>query len=88
LREEYGVDRKMELFEHLKPGLTGKADPGWYAILAAEMRMNEGAIRVAVYRLRRRFGELLRKEIGRTLVDPTEIDEEIRHLFSVIEVND
>jgi RNA polymerase sigma factor (sigma-70 family) len=88
LKQEYNVDGKTELYERLQPGLTGKADQGWYTILAAEMRMSEGSIRVALHRLRRRFGELLRKEVGRTVVDPGEVDEEIRHLFSVIEAGD
>ena len=46
--------------------------------------MNEGAVRVALHRLRRRFGELLRGEIAHTVSHPTEVDEEIRQLFSAM----
>ncbi len=44
--------------------------------------MNEGAARVAVHRLRKRYRELLREEISQTLSDPAEAEEEMRALFS------
>jgi hypothetical protein len=44
--------------------------------------MNEGALRVALHRLRKRFGEILRESVAETVADPSEVDEEIRHLFS------
>jgi RNA polymerase sigma-70 factor (ECF subfamily) len=43
--------------------------------------MSESAVKVALHRMRRRFGELLRKEVARTVNDPAEGDEEIRYLF-------
>lgn len=46
--------------------------------------MTEGAVRVAVHRLRRRFGELLRAEISQTVADEDEIDDEIRFLFTAM----
>ena len=46
--------------------------------------MTEGAVRVAVHRLRRRYRELLREEIADTVSSPEEIDEEIRYLFSCL----
>ena len=52
-----------------------------YEEIAAELKMTEGAVKVSVYRLRRRFGELLREQIQRTVADPAEIDQEIRELF-------
>jgi len=41
-------------------------------------------VKVAVHRLRQRYGELLRKEIAQTVSTPVEVDEELRYLVSVI----
>ncbi len=84
LQQEYRAANKSELFAKLEPGLTGELSPGWHAGLAAEVGMNEGAVRVALHRLRRRFGELLRGEIAQTVSSAAEVDEEIRQLFSAI----
>ena len=46
--------------------------------------MSEGAVKVAVHRLRRRYRELLRGEIAETLVETEDVDAELRHLFSVL----
>lgn len=85
LKEDYAAQNKAELFTKLEPGLTGELDAGWYAGRAAELGMSEGAVRVALHRLRRRFGELLRGEIGATVASAQEVDEEIRHLFASME---
>jgi len=45
--------------------------------------MSSGAVKVAVHRLRQRFGVLLRLEIGRTVASAADIDAEVRHLFEV-----
>jgi RNA polymerase sigma-70 factor (ECF subfamily) len=84
LKEEYIAANKMELFAKLEPGLVDVVNPGSYADWAIALNMSEGAVRVAVHRLRRRFGELLRNEIARTVATPAEVDEEIRHLFAAI----
>jgi RNA polymerase sigma-70 factor (ECF subfamily) len=55
-----------------------------YATLAERLGITEGAVRVAVHRLRRRYGALLRAEIGATVDDPAEVDHEIRDLFSAL----
>lgn len=55
-----------------------------YQELAAELGMNEGAVKVAVHRLRRRFGTLLREEVARTVGDPARVDEELRHLLAIL----
>ena len=46
--------------------------------------MTEGAVKVAVHRLRQRFGVLLREEVGQTVADSGQVDEEIRYLLSVL----
>ena len=73
---------KALIFERLKPFLMlGRSDIP-YAQAAAGLEMTEGAVRVAVHRLRRRYRELLREEIGQTLSDPAQVEEEMRALFS------
>ncbi len=84
LKDEYTAANKAELFAKLEPGLVGEVNPGLYADGAVELNMSEGAVRVAVHRLRRRFGELLRSEISDTVTTPAEVDEEIRYLFAAI----
>ena len=84
LKQEYTAANKVELFAKLEPGLVEEVNPGFYADWAVALNMSEGAVRVAVHRLRRRFGELLRGEIACTVATPAEVDEEIRHLFAAI----
>ena len=82
LRDENDVEGKLVAFDRLKPFLTVGRNEIPYAKAALELSMTEGAIRVAVHRMRRRYRELLRDEIGQTLSDPAQVDEEIRTLFS------
>jgi RNA polymerase sigma-70 factor (ECF subfamily) len=73
-----------ELFEHLNAFLIGDRDEGRYAEMAQRLGTTEGALRVTVHRLRRRFRDLLRAEIGATVSDDSEIDGEIRHLIDAV----
>jgi len=82
LKEKHVNGGKRELFETLHPFLTGDAERGGYAEAASKLAKNEGAVRVAVTRLREEFRDLLRAEVGRTVSSPAEIDAEVRHLFS------
>jgi len=84
LREEHTVAGERRDFDRLKVYLTEEAPRGSYGRLAAEIGISEGAVRVAVHRLRRRFGDLLRAEIRETLVDEQEIDDELRFLFEAV----
>ena len=84
LGREYEACGKRALFEQLEPCLTGELSPGFYDQAAAQLRMNAGAVRVALHRLRRRLGELLRSEIAETVTRPEEVAEEIRHLFGAL----
>ena len=68
-------------FEKLKRYLTSSGPQTTYREMAESLSMTEGALRVAVHRLRKRYGECLRAEIAETVADPNEIDEEIRHLL-------
>jgi hypothetical protein len=49
---------------------------------AADLHMTEGALRVAIHRMRRRYRDMLREEIAQTLSDPAQAAEELRALFS------
>jgi RNA polymerase sigma-70 factor (ECF subfamily) len=84
LETEAAAAGKQDQFALLRRFLTGERVQGAYAGLAVRLRMSEGAIKVAVHRLRRKYRELLREEIGQTLADPADIDDEIRTLFDAL----
>jgi RNA polymerase sigma factor (sigma-70 family) len=83
LRAEHEAAGRAAWFDRMKDVLTGDATSA-YATIAKELGMTEGALKVAVHRLRRRYGELLREEIGTTLADPADVDDEIRYLFAAL----
>jgi RNA polymerase sigma factor (sigma-70 family) len=82
LREECAAAGRADAFERLEGMLTGEKRP--YADVARELGTTEGAIKVRVHRLRRRFRELLEQEVGATVSDDREVDDEIRHLLAVL----
>ena len=69
-------------FESLKGFLTGEGPDVRYKDVATDLGMSEGAVKVSIHRLRQRFGAILRDEVGRTLADQADVDDEIRHLFA------
>ena len=84
LRREYEKAGQAAAFAALCPVLTEGAGAVPYATLAARLGTTGGTVRVAVHRLRRRYGALLRAEIVATVDDPAEVDDEIRDLFSAL----
>jgi RNA polymerase sigma factor (sigma-70 family) len=84
LRHEYRDAGKAELFEELKIHLTMQKPDASYAELAAQLNTTVAAIKMAVSRLRRRYGELLRDEIAVTVSKPEEIEEEMRALAAAL----
>jgi RNA polymerase sigma-70 factor (ECF subfamily) len=84
LRAEYVGANKRELFDQLRPHLQGDRSGPAYATVAAQCGISEGAVKVAVHRMRHRYGELLWQEIARTVSSPAEVDEELRYLISVV----
>lgn len=72
-----------EQFEVLKPWLTGAA-PQPQSEAAARLGLNENAVKVAIHRLRVRFRELVKAEIGQTVEDPTQISAELNYLIEVV----
>jgi DNA-directed RNA polymerase specialized sigma24 family protein len=84
LEEEFRARDQADLFASLKPCLVGDRASQPYAELAPKLGMEEGALKVAVHRLRLRYRELLRAEIANTVASPAEVDAEMRHLFNVL----
>jgi RNA polymerase sigma-70 factor (ECF subfamily) len=84
LREEFEQSGKQDLFERLKVFVWGEKNALSYGAMATQLGMTEGAVKVAVHRLRQRYGELLRVEVAHTVTTPVEVDEELRYLVSVI----
>jgi len=84
LRKDYAQDGKGALFHTLEPCLIGSRESQPYAALAAQLGMTEGAVKVAVCRLRERYRECLKEEISHTVASPAEVDEELHHLFRVL----
>ena len=83
LRDEFMQHGRPEHFERLKVFLLGHSDAP-YAALAGEMNTSEGALKVAIHRLRKRYRELFRQEIADTVADPAEVESELRFLATVL----
>jgi RNA polymerase sigma factor (sigma-70 family) len=84
LREEFHGSSRGRLFDALKAALTADPNALPYRPLAERLSMSEGAVRVAVHRLRQRYRDLLREEIAQTVDAPEQVEEEIRHLFQAL----
>ena len=84
LRSEQARLGKGAQFEQLRDSLMGDPAAPRYADLGAQLGMSEDAVKTAVSRLRRRYRELLREEIAQTVTRPSEVEEEIRHLFAAL----
>ena len=81
LRDEFEAKAKGRLFDHLRGFLVGEKGAGYHRA-AGELGLSEGAVKVAVHRLRQRYRELLHEEIGRTVEGPDQVEEEVRKLFA------
>lgn len=84
LRDEYGRRGKSELCEALLPKLTAMVDAADYAQLASQLGSKPGAIKVALHRMRQRFGTALRALVLETVDDAREVDMEIEALLRVL----
>ena len=84
LRQTYTLQGRERDFNRLKPWLTAVRGEIPYGQIADELKMNEGAARVAVHRFRKQFREVFREEISQTVAVPEEIDDEVRHLMKAL----
>ena len=82
LEEEYLLEGKMDLYQRLKGFLSGDKTDLSYAEVGAQSQMSEGAVKVAVHRLRQRYRGVLREQIAQTVTTRTEIEEELRDLLA------
>jgi RNA polymerase sigma factor (sigma-70 family) len=84
LKCEYEAAGKGRLHEELKVYLTGASQAPSYAEAGERLGLSQSAMKMAVLRLRKRYGQLLRNEIAQTVATPEEIDEEMRHPLGLL----
>jgi len=84
LRREYERDGKAVWFETLRFSLMGERSAVPYADLAGNLQTSEGAVKVAVHRLRQRYREVLRELVAGTVSSPAEVEEEMRYLLRAV----
>jgi DNA-directed RNA polymerase specialized sigma24 family protein len=83
LQQEWITGGKAGLFAQLKGFVSGEKGLASYAQAAEQANLSLSALKSTVFRLRRRYHELVREEVGHTLADPGELQEELRHLLSL-----
>jgi len=84
LEGEFVAAGKGAAFERLRDFLLGDRGSVTYHDTASALGMTEGAVKVAVHRMRQRYRELFGEEIAQTVADPAEIEQEVRHVFASI----
>lgn len=84
LREEFDGAGRTGRFEVLKEFLTDDRGSMSYAEAASRLGVTESAVKSGIYRLRQRYGELVREEIAQTVAKPEEIEPEVRYLLEVL----
>lgn len=84
IEAQYQADGKAAEFATMKPYLTGDAGKASYRELSRQLRVQEGAARVAVYRLRQRYSESVRAEVAQTVTNEEEFEEELRHIRDLL----
>lgn len=84
LRAEQDTPEAARRFAALEPALAAESGAVGYAELAAGLGMTEGAVKVAVHRLRRRYRELLRADVADTVADPAQVADELQALIAAL----
>ncbi|MBT3224428.1 MAG: sigma-70 family RNA polymerase sigma factor [Proteobacteria bacterium] len=84
LGEEYDSRGQKEVFDGLSPYLTGANQGTPYRIVARSLGRSVTWVKVAVHRMRKRFGEVLREEVAQTVENPKEVDLEIKELMLIL----
>jgi RNA polymerase sigma-70 factor (ECF subfamily) len=84
LRSEYALLCKEPLFDLMRTIVWGGKEEAGYAAVAQKAGLSEGALRVAVHRMRNRLRESLRQEVAQTVATPGEVDDELRHLLAAL----
>lgn len=81
LQAELKAAKKEAQFELLKDFLINESAPGRYDAVARKLSLSPNRVAVMVFRMRKRFRELLRAELAQTVSTQADLDEELRHLF-------
>jgi len=84
LRTDLQAEGKGELFQHLHVYLTGEEGRVVYSEVGATLGISEGAVKVAVHRMRRRYRDLLHQEIAHTVVTADEVELELQYLIAAL----
>ena len=84
LREECEAKGRLRLFETLSPYLSTERDEISYSHLAINLGVAETMVKKQLHNLRQRYRWLLRDEVAHTVANPAEVDDEIRHLCTVL----
>ena len=84
LERDYHDSGRSELFDALSPFLTTGGDGAGYGATAERLQMTEAAAKMAASRLRRRYRELIREEIARTVAESSEVEDELNRLFAAL----
>ncbi len=84
LAAEFSAGSKSEHFEALKPWLVGQVESLSQADAAERLGLTEGAVKVAIHRLRKRFRQLVKAEIAQTVPEPGQVQDELRYLMEVL----
>jgi RNA polymerase sigma factor (sigma-70 family) len=84
LRAHYEHQGRAALFDELKGFLAGDRAGPTYAEVGRKLGLREGAVKVAVHRLRKSYRDLLRAEVAQTVASDADVDEEIAELFRTL----
>ena len=84
LRNDYVQRNRQTLFDRLQPWLTQSPSAAEYDELGSQLNSAANTVKVALHRLRMRFGTVLREVIAETVDDPTDIDREINDLLQLL----
>lgn len=84
LREECEAKGRLRVFDALSSSLGAERTDVSYSNIAATLGIEETTVKKLLHRLRQRYRELLRGEVAETVADPSEIDDEIRHLCAAL----
>ena len=84
LRGDMLVPGKEQRFELIEGVIAGERQDSSYREIAGILEMSEAAVKVAVYRMRRRFGEILRAEVADTVSDAADVDVEVKHILGLL----
>lgn len=83
-RREYGAAGQQERFEALKPYLLDDGDPTTYVETAGRLQLSESAVKSAIFKLRKRHGEVFRAEVAHTVASSSEVEDEIQWILSAL----